>query len=640
MKNRIVIKLFLLTTALCMFILATILFGQIYFFKKYYAARKVEDMKASITAFKKAYLQSSGKSQVIQKLERDFYQNKRSWIVPLDQYGNLVDANGFDLEIQLAASELRKFPDENIRFPMDYLVDKEESTNIASLFPIGMKVSAYGIKKGKTFIPYALGKLGTFPPGTLGALTPAQLQDLTGQSFWENKILENEVGKRLYKQEDSGPKPQPQRSKQEDRKSRSGISNQNTQKDLTAQTIRLNGTIKKVNESKVDETLPYSNDLFLNRMKTFQAQLLFNNVTYNFNSFYVLNYEKNDNKYKIFIQPFVDKNGQTLYLFSMTSLQPVDEAVQMLKDYYVYITGFVLLLILFTAFYYSKKIANPLLRINRITKKIANLNFSETVPITSKDEIGDLSRNINLLSRTLHSHITQLQQDIEKEKRLENTRKEFIAGVSHELKTPLSIMKSCITILRDGVAKHKKGYYLEALDKEVDKMNVMVMDMLELAKFESGTYKMKMDPFYINRAIDSVCEQLRLEMENKDLTIQKVIQPIEVVANRHRIEQVLTNFLTNAIRYTPKGHDIIITTEEKADQVKVGVENKGTYIDPEQIHKVWDRFYRGDASRRRSKGGTGLGLAISKNILEMHHVIYGAENTDDGVLFYFHLNKK
>ncbi|MBJ8154550.1 HAMP domain-containing protein, partial [Bacillus cereus] len=128
-------------------------------------------------------------------------------------------------------------------------------------------------------------------------------------------------------------------------------------------------------------------------------------------------------------------DGATTYIFVMTSLQPVDEAVQMIQDYYMYIIVFVLILVLFTSFYYSKGIAKPLLRINNTTKKMANLDFSEKIPITSKDEIGALSSNINTLSNTLHSHINQLQQDIEKEKQLENTRKEFIAGVSHELKT-------------------------------------------------------------------------------------------------------------------------------------------------------------------------------------------------------------
>ncbi|MGW6184815.1 HAMP domain-containing sensor histidine kinase, partial [Bacillus mycoides] len=305
----------------------------------------------------------------------------------------------------------------------------------------------------------------------------------------------------------------------------------------------------------------------------------------------------------------------------------------------IYLVILVLILIVLVSFYYSKKIAKPLLQINDTTKRIADLDFSEKIPITTKDEIGDLSNSINTLSMTLHSYINQLQQDIEKEKQLENTRKEFISGVSHELKTPLSIMKSCISILEDGVASNKKEYYFKAMSKEVDKMDMLIIDMLELAKFESGTYKMEMDVFHIDEMIDYICEQLSPDITAKQLHVHKHLSKIEVVANQHRIEQVITNFITNAIRYTPENENIIISTIEENERVKVCIENKGAHIAPEHVEKIWDRFYRGDTSRQRSKGGTGLGLAISKNVLELHSVQYGVSNTEDGVLFFFYLNK-
>lgn len=100
------------------------------------------------------------------------------------------------------------------------------------------------------------------------------------------------------------------------------------------------------------------------------------------------------------------------------------------------------------------------------------------------------------------------------------------------------------------------------------------------------------------------------------------------------------NFITNAIRYTPNKEDIIISTIDEKNRIKVCIENKGTHIEEEQLDKIWDRFYRVDAARHRSQGGTGLGLAISKNILELHDAEYGVKNTEDGVLFYFYLLKK
>ena len=375
-------------------------------------------------------------------------------------------------------------------------------------------------------------------------------------------------------------------------------------------------------------------------IREFQTELLLNGNQKTYNSLQIIDYEKNDIKYKLLIKSIQEKDGSFTYIFAMASLQPVDEAVQMVKDYYIYIIGFVVVLIFLASFYYSKQIAKPLLRINDTTKKIAHLDFSERIPITSKDEIGDLSNNINILSNTLHTHIEQLEQDIEKERKLENTRKEFISGVSHELKTPLSIMKSCISILKDGVAEHKKDYYFQAMEKEVDKMDMLILDMLELAKFESGTYKMKMDTFYIDGVIEHICEQLSLEIEKKELHVYKNISPTQVIANQHRIEQVIVNFITNAIRYTPEKEDIIISTIDEPNRIKICIENKGAHIQEEQLDKIWDRFYRIDTARQRSKGGTGLGLAISKNILELHGAEYGVNNTVDGVLFHFYLQKK
>ena len=178
------------------------------------------------------------------------------------------------------------------------------------------------------------------------------------------------------------------------------------------------------------------------------------------------------------------------------------------------------------------------------------------------------------------------------------------------------------------------------MEREVDKMDTLILDMLELAKFESGTYKMKKDSFYIDTVIEDICEHLSVEIEKKELRVHKNICSFEVIANQGRIEQVIVNFITNAIRYTPNKEDIIISTIDEKDRIKVCIENKGTHIEEEQLDKIWDRFYRVDTARQRSQGGTGLGLAISKNILELHDTEYGAGNTEDGVLFYFYLPKK
>ncbi|PRD08689.1 two-component sensor histidine kinase [Bacillus sp. MYb56] len=619
MRKGIVLKLFTLTTALCMLILATIFIGQTIFFKQYYANRKVEDIKVNLNSFEKNYLSYAGSAEEIQKLEQDFLSENNTWITTLDQNGNLKHADDFYFEVTIDRKQQKSFGQQIIMIPLYNLINIEEIDNKPSNQFLDQEINFSGVKKEDSFIPFsfALGK---------------------GNLSGSNKPLEKKISEIREEKEKKKADQEPLVKEKKQVTQEQAAQERANQE----QGAKIDGRVTKVQLPDVKGPVNpiYKNSLFLDSIKEFQTDLLSKESNHIQYSTQIVDYEKNDIKYKLLIKPIKEKDGSIAYIYAMASLQPVDEAVQMVQDYYIYIVAFVVVLIFLASFYYSKQIAKPLLKINNTTKKIAHLDFTEKIPITSKDEIGDLSKNINTLSNKLHSHIGQLEQDIEKERKLENTRKEFIAGVSHELKTPLSIMKSCISILKDGVAEHKKDYYFQAMEKEVDKMDILILDMLELAKFESGTYNMKMDSFYIDGVIEEICEQLSSEIEKKELSVHKHICPAEVVGNQNRIEQVIVNFITNAIRYTPDKEDIIISTIDEKNYIKVCIENKGAHIEEEQLDKIWDRFYRVDAARKRSQGGTGLGLAISKNILELHNAEYGVKNTKDGVLFYFYLPKK
>lgn len=610
MKRGIVFKLFLLTTMLCILILATIFIGQTIFFKQFYMNKKVEDLESNLTVFEKEYRKNSNDIAKTQQLERDFAEENNAWITILDQYGNLKHEDDFYIEIQLNEYYQSLLGMKTAKVPL-YMIDEDNSVQLSESLLKNSQVYVIGILKESQIIPIEI----IVEPVEMNIENEvySRNQNILAKSFtFRNEMLYEKIGgtreslKEIF------------------------ISNENS--DL----VNLGGEIINIQLPQINDlsNVIYSNSLFLEQIKDFQNKILLDKLDISNSTTQLINYEQNDINYKILIAKSDETNS---YIFSMTSLQPVDEAVQMIEEYYIYIVAFVFLLILLASYYYSIKIAKPLLRINRTTEKIANLDFSEIIAVQSNDEIGDLSRNINLLSNGLSMYIEQLQQDIEKEKKLENTRKEFISGVSHELKTPLSIMKSCITILRGNVAKHKKEYYFDALEKEVDKMDLLIIDMLELAKYESGTYKMQMDSFYIDSLLEEICQKLMPEIQQKQLLVETHLSQIEVVANQRRIEQVLTNFLTNAIRYSPSQERIILAIEVIGELVKISVENKGAHIEKEHLEKIWERFYRIDASRKRSDGGTGLGLAISKNILMLHGVEYGVCNTKNGVQFYFYL---
>ncbi|MDA2395538.1 HAMP domain-containing sensor histidine kinase [Bacillus cereus] len=615
MKKGIVLKLFTLTTALCMLILATIFIGQTIFFKQYYANRKVEDIKVNLNSFEKNYLNYAGNAEEIQKLEQDFLRENNTWITTLDKNGNLKHADDFYFEVTIDRRQQKSFGQQIFKIPLGNLVNIEEIDNKLSEQFLGQEIYFSGVRKEDSFIPFSFS---------------LSKQNLSGS----NKPLEKAFNEKMSKLNEEKKRAVEEQLVKE---KKPAVQEQAAQE----LNVYIGGRVTKVQLPDVKGPVNpiYKNGIFLDSIKEFQTNLLLKESKPIQYTTQTMDYEKNDIKYKLLIKP-IEKDGSVTYIYAMASLQPVDEAVQMVQDYYIYIIAFVVVLIFLASFYYSKQIAKPLLKINDTTKKIAQLDFTEKIPIISKDEIGDLSKNINVLSNKLHSHIGQLEEDIEKERKLENTRKEFISGVSHELKTPLSIMKSCISILKDGVAEHKKEYYFQAMEREVDKMDTLILDMLELAKFESGTYKMKKSSFYIDTVIEDICEHLSVEIEKKELHVHKNIHSFEVIANQGRIEQVIVNFITNAIRYTPNKEDIIISTIDEKDRIKVCIENKGTHIEEEQLDKIWDRFYRVDTARQRSQGGTGLGLAISKNILELHDAEYGVKNTEDGVLFYFYLPKK
>lgn len=604
MKKGIVLKLFLFTTGLCLFILAVIFIGQTVFFKQFYVHQKVKDVKAALQAYEQDYLNYAVDAQGTAKLEQDFYQKNNTWIATLDARGNLKYTEDYIMEIKLEHSDDAMFSNKTLNVPLYSFINVEDfSSNNPFLTP--------WIKEGG---PIAIeGLIMNHQPVIQRMAMHAY--NLREENQLENRQMVNKEGEVLnrtnviqYREKYPG--------------------------------FLVKGTIAKVRIPKGAEVSRYTNHLFLDRIKAFQADLLYGEYDPADNSNRTMDVEEYRVDYKIFVDRIQDRDGNPAYLFAMTSLQPVNEAAGMIKEYYVYIIIATLFLVVLASFYYSRQITRPLLRINRTTRQMADLDFSEKIPITTKDEIGDLSRNINELSERLHSHILRLEQDIEKEKQLENTRKEFISGVSHELKTPLSVIQSCLAIMKDGVASHKRDYYFKAMEDEVKRMDLLIVDMLELAKYESGTYTMDMDSFYIDAVIERVCAKLAPDIEAKQLHLDTSLKPVEVLANERRIEQVVVNFLSNAIRYTPEQESILVSILEDRDTVKICIENKGTRIPDEQLEKIWDRFYRGEPSRQRSAGGTGLGLAISKKILEMHGVPYGAINTPEGVIFYFHLNKK
>ncbi|MDR3597793.1 HAMP domain-containing sensor histidine kinase [Clostridium sp.] len=337
-------------------------------------------------------------------------------------------------------------------------------------------------------------------------------------------------------------------------------------------------------------------------------------------------------------------------IFCVSSIQPITEASEVAKEFLIYLFLGLIAVSAILALIYSNLISKPLVNLTRAANRISNMDFSPVCETDRKDEIGILAKSLNFLSKNLESALLDLQtknkkleDDIEKERQLEDMRKDFISNVSHELKTPIGIIEGYAEGLKDGIVSGEDAaLYLETIIDESKKMSILVTNMLELSKLESGTIKPNFEAFNINRLITKILKKHKPDFdENKfNVNFNSSTPYSYVYADPFQMEQVLTNILTNAIKYTPPKNDININIEEGLDKFKISVQNMGVSIPEEEISKLFDKFYRLDKSRERTqKNSTGIGLSIVKNILHLHNSGFNLKNITGGVEFYFYLEK-
>lgn len=352
-------------------------------------------------------------------------------------------------------------------------------------------------------------------------------------------------------------------------------------------------------------------------------------------------------KSTVFIR-IIDKDGGKRYIVAAIPHQAVLEAIEIMKDYYGFVFGAVVIIVALLSYVFIIMVSRPLLHINQVAEKIAHLDFSERLQIVSEDEIGSLSNSLNIMSDNLRLSLEELQlrnqklkEDIDRERQIETMRKEFINGVSHELKTPLGIMKSYAEALQDGIGKQKQPYYASVILDEIDRMDVLVRDMLEISKLQSGSYELQFSLIDLSPMLHGIVNRLEALFEEKMLTCEIIEEPEvpEVWADEAKIEMVINNLLSNAIRYGQVGGVIRIYLKAVGGDkgCYLGVENDGEPIPEDKMGMIWEKFYRVESSRNKDNGGSGLGLAIVKNILDLHFASYGVENLpqNQGVNFYF-----
>lgn len=351
-----------------------------------------------------------------------------------------------------------------------------------------------------------------------------------------------------------------------------------------------------------------------------------------------------NNKEVTLVKKVPGQKGQSYNFIVYASLQPVNEVIEVFNKYYFIFFIVAIVIALIIARFYSKFISKPVLSLISSANDIANMNFDVRVDETRADELGDLGKSLNTLSKNLNTALQDLKDaneqltfDIEKEKKQENIRREFVANISHELKTPLSIIKGYAEGIYDGVKKEKKDYYIKVILEEIDRMNKLIFDMLELSKHEHSKLE-KIENFEIRSLIDKAVASMEVKLDEGNVDIRLEGDFCTVRGSRFNISGVIINLLSNAIKHCAPNSTIRVRGEVKGKRNYIYIHNIGKPISEDDIDHIWLRFYKSDKSHNRDDGGTGLGLAIVKAILDKHKSDYGIRNIDNGVEVYFSMN--
>jgi two-component system sensor histidine kinase VanS len=299
-------------------------------------------------------------------------------------------------------------------------------------------------------------------------------------------------------------------------------------------------------------------------------------------------------------------------------------------------------------YFFAKRLTLPILKLNDIAQRIAKLDFSQKYPVKTSDEIGQLGKSINSLSTQLHNAIFELTEanhklleDIEQKRKIDEMRKEFISSVSHELKTPISLIQGYAEGLKENVNEDEenKNFYCEVIVDETKKLDKLASDLLDLSQIEAGTFRLERSSFDISKLVATVMEKYRPLFSEKGVHCTLSAEPgLIVFADRFRTEQIIVNYFNNAIHHVDQQRFITISIKSLQEKAIVSVYNSGPSIPPDSLDKIWESFYKVDKARTRAYGGTGLGLSIVRAIQEQDHNRYGVLNRDGGVEFWFELD--
>lgn len=416
--------------------------------------------------------------------------------------------------------------------------------------------------------------------------------------------------------------------------------------------------MEKNNNFEILITTPYNTTVYISNddftpsyMKIIiKSEFLHNaNATYSGDKITINQSQDITTGYKFIYLTSTLDNGYKLYI--RVPIASITESVKISNNILKTIGFFTIIISGIIVVIISKRFTDPILQLNEVAKKMSKLDFSTKYKETNtNDEIDNLGKSINVMSNTMEKTIKQLrnsnielEKDIEEKSKTDEMRKQFISDVSHELKTPIALIQGYAEGLLENVANDEESrkFYVEVILDESNKMDTLVRKLLELIKIEYGALEFNDSEFNITELISETIRKSQVMINEKNIdVIYNKDKEIIINADEFYIEQIINNYFTNAIKNVKEvdgEKQIIINAEQKDNKTKISIFNTGDKIKEEDLERIWKRFYKVDESRNRQDGGTGIGLALVKAIMERTGNIYGVENKDNGVEFYFEI---
>ena len=367
---------------------------------------------------------------------------------------------------------------------------------------------------------------------------------------------------------------------------------------------------------------------------------------------------KNYSMYKVYDERvesnFIELTGSMVnnyWVYLRTNYQGIQDSAAVSNHFMLYLGIVVVVAGMFIMYFVTRRYTKPILQLARHAQDMQKLDFSMRYEEERDDEIGVLADSMNALSDQLERTISELktannelQLDLERRTEQEQMRQEFLANVSHELKTPIALIQGYAEGLQENINddQESREFYCEVIVDEANKMNKMVKKLLSLNQLEFGNGQVHLEHFDLSSVIQSVLNSTDILFKQKEVTLlyKKSETPLMVWADEYMVEEVVTNYVSNALNHVKNENVIEIKTTVTEEHIRTSVFNTGDIIPEEDIDKIWTKFYKVDKARTREYGGNGIGLSIVKAVMDAHNQRFGVRNYENGVEFWFELDRK